>query len=167
MITSDYCRQMARYNMWQNDQIHRALQDLTVDQLTQDRGVFFGSILGTVNHLLWGDLTWMSRLDGGPGPGDPVQGGTVLTADGAAWWAARQDADARIRDWATGLSDGDLQGSLHWYSSMLQQSYARPRAECVLHMFNHQTHHRGQVHAMITGLGRSAPVSDLVLMPPP
>ena len=69
MITPDYCRIMARYNQWQNKAVTEVVESMAPAELTEDRGAFFGSILGTLNHLLWADLVWMSRLDGGDGPG--------------------------------------------------------------------------------------------------
>jgi len=68
LITPDYCRTMARYNAWQNNGIRKIVDVMDEDALRLDRGAFFGSILGTLNHLLWGDQLWMSRFDGGDGP---------------------------------------------------------------------------------------------------
>jgi len=68
MITGAYAREMARYNNWENNQLATFLQGLSPAELTQQRGAFFGSILGTANHLLWGDWIWMSRFDKGNGP---------------------------------------------------------------------------------------------------
>ncbi|MEQ9176308.1 MAG: DinB family protein, partial [Alphaproteobacteria bacterium] len=63
MITPEYCRMMARYNAWQNRQLTESLDAQPLEVLTEDRGAFFGSILGTLNHLLWGDRMWMARFD--------------------------------------------------------------------------------------------------------
>ncbi|MGM0741407.1 MAG: DinB family protein [Pseudomonadota bacterium] len=83
----------------------------------------------------------------------------------ADWCAARRSLDGEIADWAAGLDEGELAGTLGWYSGALGREVSKPLALCVTHMFNHQTHHRGQVHAMLTKEGLKAPVSDLFAMP--
>ena len=165
MIDRDYCVMMARYNAWQNRQLTDLLEALAATDLTRDRGAFFGSILGTINHLLWGDQIWMSRFDGGAAPtaGIPESAGMLPTL--GTWDAERFRMDGRIRRWAQALNNVDLQGDLTWYSGAMGREVTRPLALCVVHMFNHQTHHRGQVHAMLTAAGSSAPVSDLFFMP--
>ncbi|MGV6849026.1 MAG: DinB family protein [Marinibacterium sp.] len=140
-------------------------QALTEVEMSRDRGAFFGSILATANHLLWGDKIWMSRFDGGPRPEVEGSQSTTLCADRAEWSAQRLRMDGRIRLWSEDLDAGDLDGDLTWRSGMTGQTMTRPLALCVAHMFNHQTHHRGQIHAMITASGCSAPVSDLAFMP--
>ena len=68
MITSDYVRTMASYNRWQNESLYGAAGTLTDAQRKEQRGAFFGSIHGTLNHLLWADQMWMSRFAGTPRP---------------------------------------------------------------------------------------------------
>ncbi|AVO38187.1 DinB family protein [Pukyongiella litopenaei] len=165
MITPGYCREMARYNAWQNRQLSGLLQGMEAGELTRDRGAFFGSILGTLNHLVWGDLIWMARFDGSDRPVGGIGDGTARH-DGYEGWAGERAAlDARIETWAAGVGEAALRGDLRWVSGATGQEATRPLATCVVHMFNHQTHHRGQVHAMLTAAGSAAPVSDLVFMP--
>ena len=83
----------------------------------------------------------------------------------AAWWAERFRVDARIQLWADEISALDLTGELIWYSGLMKQEMHRPMGLCVAHFFNHQTHHRGQVHAMLTAAGAKPEDTDLVLMP--
>lgn len=165
MIDHDFCLMMARYNAWQNRQLTNIVEAMPLAELTRDRGAFFGSILGTLNHLLWGDLIWMSRFDGGPAP----EGGIAESRDRhptvGSWSAERFRTDGRILRWAEGLHNVDLRGDLAWYSGAAGREVSKPLAQLVVHFFNHQTHHRGQVHAMLTAAGREAPVSDLFLMP--
>lgn len=166
MITPDYCRLMARYNAWQNRQLEKALEGVPLDRLKTDHGAFFGSILGTLNHILWADAMWMSRFDRTvprPGGGIPDSPGMFPTLD--AWSAERFRMDGQIARWAAGLKAADLAGSFSFRSASLGGKVSRPLAPCVIHMFNHQTHHRGQVHAMMTRAGLKAPVTDLFLMP--
>lgn len=165
MIAPAFCQEMSRYNAWQNKQILSSLQALPDGELTRDHGAFFGSILGTLNHLLWGDALWMSRFDGGPNFGRVIAHSTELTHSVDGWLAERDPLDARITDWANGVTDEDLQGDLTWVSGATGQENTKPKWHCVTHFFNHQTHHRGQVHAMLTASGVKAPVTDLVFMP--
>ena len=165
MIGGDYCRIMARYNAWQNSQLVDLLDVLDGDELTRDRGAFFGSILGTLNHILWGDGMWMSRFDGGAAPSVGGADGPGMHADLAGWKNERAEMDARISRWASELKDQDLDQDLSWYSGVLGRETRNQMGVCVAGLFNHQTHHRGQVHAMLTAAGSNAPVSDLAFMP--
>jgi len=165
MINAQYCKLMSRYNSWQNKQLLDCFQELSEDDVTRDRGAFFGSILATANHLLWGDKTWMSRFDGGPRPKVSGEHSTTLCANREDWCAERLRMDGRIRIWSEDLSPSDLEGDLTWHSGATGQTQTRPLSLCVAHMFNHQTHHRGQIHAVITAAGCKAPVTDLVFMP--
>ena len=165
MIDPGYCRMMTRYNAWQNRQLMDGLQSLPVVELTRERGAFFGSILGTLNHLLWGDRMWMSRFAGWPKPGVGIPDSPRLCPTLAAWSAERFRADGQMRLWAERVHAVDLAGNLTWYSGATGREVSKPMALCVTHMFNHQTHHRGQVHAMITAAGGNGPVSDLAFMP--
>ena len=165
MITRDYCVMMARYNHWQNNQLQGYLEVLDPTELTRDRKAFFGSIMGTINHLAWGDHIWMSRLDGGSAPEIPGSQSAEFFPTLAAWSAERFRLDGRIRLWAEGLDNIDLTGDLTWVSGLTGQQMTLPIAHAIMHFFNHQTHHRGQVHAMLTATGSEAPVSDLCFMP--
>ncbi len=165
MITPDYCRAMAAYNTWQNKSVRRCAEALSLAELTQDRGVFFGSLMGTLNHLLWGDVLWMSRFDGGDAPSTDIPSSTDFTPTLAEWAAERIRLDARIEEWARRLHAIDLTGDLTWFSGSINADVTRPKAVCVTHFFNHQTHHRGQIHAMLTAAGQSPDRTDLVFMP--
>ncbi|NJN06065.1 MAG: damage-inducible protein DinB [Rhodobacteraceae bacterium] len=157
---------MARYNSWQNNQLMSVIELMPKDELVRERKAFFGSILGTANHLLWGDTVWMSRFDPSV---QPPKGGIAesvsLWPTAGAWTADRFRMDGKIRFWADGLRALDLKGDLSWFSGALQKKMTVPVSEAVVHMFNHQTHHRGQIHAMLTAAGQKAPVSDLFIMP--
>lgn len=165
MITRDYPVTMARYNAWQNSQFEGFFQTLDPAELTRERGAFFGSILKTLSHLVWGDTIWMSRFDQGPGPSGGIADSTSLIPDLAGWRTARRLLDRRIQDWAEALGDDALAGDLTWFSGAAGREVSRPLAQLIVHFFNHQTHHRGQIHAMLTASGSNAPVSDLFLMP--
>lgn len=164
-MTPDYCRMMARYNAWQNKQMKAALEALDHETLTQDRGAFFGSILKTANHILWGDLIWMAKFDGGEPPSVGIPGSVDLNPTLAAWSADRFRADARILNWARRVQTVELLGEMRWYSGAMGTNVAVPTPQCVTHFFNHQTHHRGQIHAMVTAAGGTGWNTDLVFMP--
>ena len=166
MIDPDYVRTMARYNAWQNRQLTEMLTGVSDDVLRADRGAFFGSIFETLNHLLWGDTLWMSRFtDAVAPPAVPADQHRSLTPTFAVWSAERFRMDGAIIRWADKLRAVELQGQLRWYSGLLKTHNEKPVALCVMQLFNHQTHHRGQVHAMMTAAGLKAPVTDIPFMP--
>jgi uncharacterized damage-inducible protein DinB len=165
MINPGYVLTMARYNAWQNKQMMAAMAGMTEDALHADRGAFFGSILATANHILWADTMWMARFQGLEPPGGGIEGSTTLHPTYAVWSAERFRMDGRILLWAEKLHALDLVGDLSWYSGFMKSHVTRPKGALIMHMFNHQTHHRGQIHAMLTGAGVKAPVSDLFFMP--
>ena len=161
MISVDYVQTMARYNQWQNEGMAATAATLDSAALKADRGAFFGSILGTMNHLLWADRIWMARLAGWPAPPGGIPQSVALTPTLAAWRAERQRVDGRLLLWADGLRPARLRGELEWFSAAQGQEKKAPVALCVMHMFNHQTHHRGQIHAMLTAAGATPQVTDL------
>lgn len=165
MITPDYCLTMARYNAWQNKQLKAIFDGLGQEDLSKDRKAFFGSILATANHLLWADRIWLARLTGQEGPQGGISESVHMAANGPAWAVERFRTDGALLKWAERLRAVELSGPLVWYSGALEREVSKPKALCVIHMFNHQTHHRGQIHAMLTAAGAKAPVSDLAFMP--
>ncbi|MCR9146758.1 MAG: DinB family protein [Rhodobacteraceae bacterium] len=166
MITPEYCRSMARHNAWQNRQYADQLRGLSLTDLTRDRGAFFGSILGTLSHLVWADQAWMARFDPSvDGPVGDVAESVSLCPTLGVWSAERHHLDGKISHWAGALRAVDLSGDLAWHSASTGGAMRVPLAACIAHMFNHQTHHRGQIHAMMTAAGLTAPVSDLFLLP--
>ena len=165
MIEAGYVRTMARYNAWQNRQLTAALTGVDDAILREDRGAFFGSIMATLNHLLFADVLWMSRLhDRIPAPAAGGPDHLEFTPTFAVWSAERFRMDGAIRMWADTMRSLDLKRRVTFYSGTLGQEMTQPMEWCVTHMFNHQTHHRGQVHAMMTAAGLKAPVSDLLFM---
>ena len=164
MITPQYCRTMAQYNQWQNNGLRDLVKVMDEDDLRLDRGAFFGSILGTLNHLLWADTIWMHRFGAGDAPQVPVDQHLEMTPNKHEWDRARFIMDGQIREWAAGLHAVDLAGDLTWFSGLKQQNMSDPIALCVTHFFNHQTHHRGQVHAMMTAAGMTPIETDLAFM---
>lgn len=166
MITAAYVGTMAGYNAWQNGLVYGAAGTLDETARRAERGAFFGSIHGTLCHLLWGDQLWLHRFAGTPPPAVRDIGGSVALC--ATWdelCAERRRFDGVIRDWAAGLDPAWLEGELCWHSGAIGREVTRPRALLVVHLFNHQTHHRGQVHAMLTAAGANTGPTDLAFMP--
>ena len=157
---------MARYNAWQNTGLRKMIPEMNHDDLYEDRGAFFGSIMRTLNHLLWGDMLWMSRFDGGRAPNvTKIEDSFDMAPTPAVWAADRFRMDARITLWAQSLHAVDLVGDIAWYSGAMKKEMSKPIALCVMQLFNHQTHHRGQVHAMLTAAGQKPNDTDIPFMP--
>lgn len=161
MITPAYVQAMAGYNAHMNRSLYGAASCLTDDGRRADRGAFWRSVHGTFNHLLWADRMWMHRFDGWDRPAHLLADSGALVAGFPELQAARIEADAALLAWSHRLSPSWLEGDETWFSGAVQQEVTRPRALLVMHMFNHQTHHRGQVHAMLTAAGQATGATDL------
>lgn len=163
-LTTEWMRMMAQYNAWQNGWMIPAAGTLSEEARWQDRGAFFGSIHGTLNHILWADTMWMSRLAGGDAPAAPVERTTKNHPDWDAHVMARQAMDDAIVRWTEGLRASDLEGTVSFWSGTKGAELTQPKMQTYTHFFNHQTHHRGQVHALLTAAGISTPDTDLLFM---
>jgi uncharacterized damage-inducible protein DinB len=161
MISPAHVRAMAAYNAEMNRRLYDAAATLTDAQRREDGGAFFGSIHATLCHLLWGDSIWMHRFAGWERPAGGIAESTRLVEEWDALRAARAAMDARMREWAAGLAPADLEGDLTWFSGATGREMRRPRWLLVTHMFNHQTHHRGQAHALLTRMGAGTGDTDL------
>ncbi len=165
MIDVAYVQRMARYNRWQNENLYGVSDRLSDAERRRERGAFFGSIHKTLSHLVWGDGIWMSRFTDVPRPPGGIPESVSLHADWDALKTARQSTDGAILAWADRLHDGWLAGDHSWFSMAVRRDVSKPRWELVVHFFNHQTHHRGQVHAMLTQAGGRPGDTDLFVMP--
>ncbi|WP_348945682.1 DinB family protein [Chitinibacter sp. FCG-7] len=154
---------MAAYNQWQNQQVYAAAGQLSAAQLMADRGAFFGSVQATLDHILWGDLVWLARFTGGALPASPA--GELLYVHFADLHAARIALDARLIDWAASLSADWLNEPVTWTSKMYGFTQTIPRWVQVQHLFNHQTHHRGQVGTLLKQFGLDVGVTDIPMLP--
>ncbi|MBS0252300.1 MAG: DinB family protein [Proteobacteria bacterium] len=166
MISPSYMRTMARYNSWQNASIYRASEQLTDAQRKENRGAFFGSIHATLNHILWADEMWLSRFDASPPPAKTsLSDSTTFFNDWSGLKSERERFDHVIEEWAERFEQSGCDGDLTWYSGAAGREMTRPKALILMHIFNHQTHHRGQVTAMLTGFGINPGVTDLPFSP--
>jgi len=165
MISTQYVVLMAAYTEWQNRNLYGAADTLTDEARFAERGAFFGSIHATLNHLLWGDQLWMHRLAGTRAPNKPdIPGSVSIHADWQALKSDRFTTDAAILDWSRRVTDTDLEGDLSWFSGAIDAEVSRPRWVLVVQLFNHGTHHRGQVHAMLTAAGAKPDDTDVPFM---
>lgn len=157
----DQVRLFARYNAWANERVAGAVRALNDADYLADRGLFFRSIHGTLNHLLVGDRLWFHRLTGAHLGVLPQKLDQILEEDREALLEARAAEDARIIAFADTLDAERLSGVVA-YTNMAGERFEQPLTQLLAHIFNHQTHHRGHVHAALTGLGHQAPTLDLI-----
>ena len=155
---------MAQYNLRMNAQVYEAVSQLSADDLAQDMGAFFNSILGTLNHILVGDLFWLNRfsllheadskqfsslqtaLQDFPKPSALNQ---ILFEDLSELHNTRQELDLAIQAWLTDdTCEQDFKLDLIYHNSK-GEGATRDFGELVSHFFNHQTHHRGQVSTLL------------------
>ena len=159
-----FVRMMAAYNAEMNRRLYAAASRLSDADRRAPRGAFWDSIHGTLSHLLWGDQMWMSRFDGWTKPATGITDSAGMIADFAELQRHRVEADGRISAWADRVSDAWLGQDQTWFSAAANKELRMPRALLVTHFFNHQTHHRGQAHAMITAAGEQTGDTDLFLV---
>ena len=164
MITAAYVRMMAAYNAEMNRRIYAAAASLPDSERRKDIGLFFKSLHGTLNHILWGDTTWMSRFDGWPPLTVGMREGPSLYEQFDDLKKARVEADAKIEDFARRTDDAWLQEDLVWFSGAAGRELRRRKDGLLVHFFNHQTHHRGQAHAALTSRGIDPGDTDLFLL---
>jgi len=151
---------LAGYNAWANILLFEHLSELSPEDWAAPRPVNFGSLAGIANHVILADRAWLSRFTGS---GDSPTAIDAIPYPGFAdLLAARRAEDARIRAFAKELDPARLTGILN-YHAMDGRPMALPMAAMVAHFFNHQTHHRGQMHALVSECGVRTRDIDLVL----
>lgn len=160
-----YARAMARYNLWQNENLVTAADPIGDAARLADRGAFFGSIARTFSHILWGDQIWLSRFAGTEPPEGGIAGSADLYSDWEDFKTLRAGFDRSILDWAKNVAPDWFEGDLHWFSGAVGREMRQPKSLLVLQLFNHQTHHRGQIHAMLTAAGAQPGDTDVPFMP--
>ena len=152
---------MAGYNAWCNERVYDVAALLPNADYRADRGAFFKSVHGTLNHLLAADRIWMKRFTG---EGEaPNRLDAILFESLPELRAARQEEDERIVAYLGSRSEADLAGTIRYRTIVNPTEIEQPLTPALMHFFNHQTHHRGQVHCLLTGLGLDAPSLDLIL----
>jgi uncharacterized damage-inducible protein DinB len=146
--------QLAAYNRWANQRVYNDAASLSDDVRKRPAGLFFGSLHGTLNHLLVADYIWMRRFTG-DGP-QPERLNQILHEDFSELRFARQQEDERILNFVTQSNDYDR---IIEYQNSTGKTFRQALGPALTHFFNHQTHHRGQVHAGLTIAGIREPTS--------
>jgi uncharacterized damage-inducible protein DinB len=166
VITVSFIRTMAAYNAEMNRRLYTAAGRLSDAERRLPKGAFWGSLHGTLVHILWGDSQWMSRFDDWPRPATAIKESDHFIEDFAELCAARDKADVDIARWAAKVDEAWLAEDLVWFSGAAQREIRAPKGLLVTHFFNHQTHHRGQAHALLTAAGQDTGDTDLFLVVP-
>lgn len=153
----------AAYNQWANNRIYDAAADLDEEAFNRNTGAFFGSMMGTLNHVLTADRIWMKRFTG---EGDaPAKLDAILHKALPGLTVAREAEDRRIVDWVETLDDKALAGRFTYMTATDMRTISQRLSPALDHFFNHQTHHRGQTHALLTGFGMEPDATDLAFIP--
>lgn len=164
MITVEYARTMSAYNRWMNDRLYETCAAMPDEERKADRGAFFRSIHGTLNHILLADRVWMGRFTNEPFTIKSLD--QELYSDFTELQEERRKTDTAIATWADGLTEEALAARLNFTS---QVSPKKPRSYplwvAVTHLFNHQTHHRGQITTLLSQAGQDMGVTDLMWLP--
>jgi uncharacterized damage-inducible protein DinB len=175
MITTAYVQKMAAYNQWMNARLYESAGSLPPETVSLDRGAFFGSILGTLHHLVNGDTGWLKRFANSPAHSrslDPVRQlespaalDEIRFRELPELLARRTLLDAVIVEWSNELTDGDL-GETVAYVNMKGEKHSKQLGALLMHFFNHQTHHRGQATTLLTQAGAEVGITDLLALLP-
>ena len=154
--------QCAAYNRWANARLYEAALALDDAHYRRDVSAFFKSLHGTLNHLLVTDRIWLKRLTG---EGEaPNRLDAILYEDRPALAQARATEDERILRYVAGLDESAFEGAFE-YANTAGKPFTGKRGDTLAHLFNHQTHHRGQAHGILSILtGHEPPVLDLLAM---
>lgn len=166
---------MASYNQWMNAKLYEAAAKLPADELAADRGAFFGSLLGTLNHIVNGDTIWLRRFAAHFADNTalepirqlphPTALGQVQFTELAQLTERRRLIDAAVLAWADTVTPSDLDQTLHYVNSRGEVG-DKHLFGVVVHFFNHQTHHRGQCTTLLTQAGIDVGITDLLMLIP-
>jgi uncharacterized damage-inducible protein DinB len=169
-LRRDHVRQMAAYNAWMNNKVYAAAASLPADDVVADRGAFFGSIHATLTHIAVADTIWLQRFAKHPANYaalEPLRGLPIqrdLTAqpfgDLPALTEHRLYLDGVINAFADAITEDDLDHALV-YANTRGETFRKPYFFLLMHFFNHQTHHRGQVTTLLTQAGVDVGATDL------
>jgi uncharacterized damage-inducible protein DinB len=155
---------MADYNRWANMRVYSDVGRLSKEQQHREVGIYFGSIVATLRHLLNTDRAWAFILQGGRLEGMPS---APLSTDFGCLRGEREEEDKAMISWLEDIDETWLNQSFSFTSALGDfsgRTYKGTHASCLAHVFNHQTHHRGQIHAALTSLGFAEPLAlDLLV----
>jgi uncharacterized damage-inducible protein DinB len=158
-----WAAKLAAYNRWMNERLYAACAGLSDAERKRDRGAFFRSIHGTLNHLLLGDRIWMGRFSSRVFAVSALD--QELYADFEELRSERERTDAEITRFLGSLVPADLERTLHYTSIVDPAPRSLPFWLALTHFFNHQTHHRGQLTTLMFQAGVDPGVTDLIWLP--
>jgi uncharacterized damage-inducible protein DinB len=171
----EHLRLLSRYNQWMNEKLYSTAAQLPADELARDCGAFFGSLLGTLNHIMVADIIWLQRFSEHPehhpaldrlrAMPKPHALAQPLLDDFSALSEERRRLDDTIITWCEQLSASDLSHKLA-YHNMKGVASVKNYGSLMLHFFNHQTHHRGQATTLLAQQGLDIGVTDLLALIP-
>ncbi len=153
---------MAAYNAWMNENIYTACAEMTDAARKESRGAFFGSVHGTLNHLMFGDMIWFGRFINRPA--GFTRHDVIIHEDFDQLWAARRILDRELLDWTAGFTTEWLNASFT-YKNMAGQDLSLPAFIPITQLFNHGTHHRGQITTLLSQAGIDPGITDLPWLP--
>ena len=162
MVLQNQIQLMAQYNQWMNQKIYHCCDQLTDTQRKQDMGAYFGSIHATLNHIMVGDHIWLARFRRQI---PPHKLGEEIFADFDQLMQARVEMDQDLINWSKQLSTSWLRSDIVYTSGIDKKTRSIPAWALVTHMFNHQTHHRGQITTLLSQLDMDPGVTDIPWMP--
>lgn len=162
MIDSRFCALMARYNAWMNAKVYKVCAELPAAVLVEDRGAFFKSIYLTLNHIAYSDMAFLSRFTGEPPEVPPLD--KELFGGFGELRRERERLDERLLAWASTLTADWLDMSQTYVSKVDGRARTVPRWALVVHLFNHQTHHRGQVTTLLAQMNIDIGPTDIPFM---
>lgn len=154
----EHFQMLARYNSLANHKLYQVCSQLSDAERKQNRPAFFKSIHGTLNHILVGDRIWLTRFAGKQKPSTMLD--AILYENFDELWTARRVEDDRIEAFVANLTAEFLHGTIE-YVNNAGKTCTDPVNLLVAHLFNHQTHHRGQIHDMVTQTTIAPPSLDM------
>jgi uncharacterized damage-inducible protein DinB len=163
MNNLNYYPTMAQYNQWMNQKLYAICTTIPDATRKEDLGAFFKSIHRTLNHLLYGDRAWLGRLTNQPFYVDNL--GQFMYDDFAELKQAREQCDRDLLDWTKTLTPEWLNQPFPYTSNIDKKTRILPTWLLVTHLFNHQTHHRGQITTLLSQLGYDPGITDLPWLP--
>lgn len=158
-MTASYFQTLARYNLWANRRVLNACAGLSREAYEKARPSFFGSIHKTLNHILVADCIWLGRFENISDAPQTLD--APLTKNFEQMTTARTSEDRRILSFVDSLDDERVNKVFH-YKDLKGAPHAVPMTFCLAHFFNHHTHHRGQVHGMLSAEGVNPPPLDII-----
>ena len=151
---------MAAYNAWANSRLYDAACALSEEDYRSDQGAAFSSLHGTLNHMFVADVIWLARFRDQPNP--PWKLDHIAHDRRRDLRARREALDRDIIGFAGALTEQQMAAEFSYRTVTDNAVVTQPLSQALAHFFNHQTHHRGQCHMMLTRLAGTAPPLDLI-----